>query len=46
MVVIPDFYPVEALFYKLSFFKKVARAGGRTWDLFDFRLFSLSIAVP
>ena len=24
------------------FFKKGAQVGGRTWDLFDFRLFSLT----
>ena len=29
-----------------KFFLKVAQAGGWTWDLFDFRLFSLSIAEP
>ena len=28
-------------FYYISFFKG-AQVGGRTWDLFDFRLFSLT----
>ena len=27
-------------------FFKGAQAGGRTWDLFGFRLFSLSLAAP
>ena len=30
----------------LNSFLKVARVGGQTWDVFDFRLFSLKIAVP
>ena len=28
-----------------SFFLKGAQVGGRTWELFDFRLFSLTIAA-
>ena len=31
---------------RVSFFIKGAQAGGRTWDLFDFRLYSLTIAAP
>ena len=36
------FFPIELLFFFFFFFFKGAQVGGRTWDLFDFRLFSLT----
>ena len=32
--------------YMTVFLKKGAQVGGRTWDLFDFCLFSLTNAAP
>ena len=40
----PDKVIFEFLYGKL--FLKFAQVGGRTWDLFDFRLFSLINAAP
>ena len=34
------------LVLKVDHFLKVAQAVGRTWDLLDFHLFSISIAAP